>query len=56
VCFQYHDELLLYCKKEYKNQVSDILNLSMKQTNEEIKLNVEIGISVDWGLNYADCH
>ena len=56
VCFQYHDELLLYFKKEHKNQVADILNLSMKQTNEELNLNVSIGISIDFGLNYADCH
>lgn len=56
VCMQYHDELLLYCKKEYKNQVSDILNKSMEETNKEINLNVSIGISIDWGNNYADCH
>jgi len=56
VCLQYHDEILLYCKKEYKQQVSEILNQSMQEVNEEVNLNVSIGISVDVGNNYAECH
>ena len=56
VCMQYHDELLLWCRKELKDDVDFILKDAMEKTNEELKLNVEIGCSVDWGFNYAECH
>lgn len=56
VCMQYHDELLLICKKQFKDQVQKIMTDSIEEVNSEIGLNVDIGISVDWGNNYADCH
>lgn len=56
VVLQYHDELLTYCKKEDQEFVSDCLSKAIKKANEDIKLNVEIGISMDWGQNYGDCH
>ena len=56
VCMQYHDELLLVCKKHQKDQVEQILKQAMTDMNTEMGLNVDIGISVDWGINYAECH
>ena len=56
VVMQYHDELMLVCKKEQQEEVDSILKQAMKEVNEEINLNVEIGISVDWGENYASVH
>lgn len=56
ICFQYHDELLLYFKKEHKETVIQILKESMVEVNRKLNLNVTISISVDVGDNYADCH
>jgi hypothetical protein len=56
IVLQYHDEILLCCKREYKTQVEEILKQAMIETNKEIQLNVEIQVSVDWGNNYAECH
>lgn len=56
VVMQYHDELLIVCKSQYKDYVRNILYKAMEQTNDEVKLNVKIGISVDVGQNYAECH
>ena len=56
ICMQYHDELLLWCKVSDKEAVTKILHKAMVETNTEVNLNVEIGISVDWGTNYAECH
>lgn len=56
VIMQYHDELLLVCKKEEKDFVEKQLHLAMEDTNSEIKLNVDIHISTSWGNNYAECH
>lgn len=56
VIMQYHDELLLVCKKEDKIEVESIIKKAMEDTNDLIKLNVRIEVSVDWGKNYAECH
>jgi DNA polymerase I-like protein with 3'-5' exonuclease and polymerase domains len=56
ICLQYHDELLLVCHKNLKDQVNVQLMQAMKEMNDETGLNVEIGCSVDWGSNYAECH
>ena len=49
-------EILLYCKKEQAIKVKQILRESMQIVNTNLKLNVEIKISIDEGLNYAQCH
>lgn len=56
LCLQYHDEVLLYFKKEYLEEVEKILHESMDKVNQFLKLNVKINISVDIGNNYAECH
>lgn len=56
IALQYHDEILLVCKKELQEQVTSILHESMEIVNKALNLNVQIGISVDVGTNYAECH
>jgi len=56
VILQYHDELLIVCKKKYQKQVTEILYNSIKEVNEMLNLNVTIKISIDTGKNYAECH
>ena len=56
VILQYHDELLLVCKPDRKEFVEHSLKSAMEDTNQEVNLNVDIGISIDYGFNYAECH
>ena len=56
IALQYHDEVMFYFKKELKDQVEIIIHESMKEVNNILKLNVEIKVSVDFGINYADVH
>lgn len=56
VCMQYHDELLFVCKKGMKTQAESIIKDAIEGANKEVQLNVSLGCSIDWGLNYADCH
>jgi hypothetical protein len=56
VLMQYHDELMLICKKTDKDFVNKCLKEAMVKTNELLNLNVEITISIDWGYNYAEVH
>ena len=56
VVLQYHDEILLYFKTEMYETVRDTLQESMVEVNERLQLNVTVRISVDPGLDYAECH
>lgn len=56
IVMQYHDEGLTYFKKEYKEKVKKKLDEAVIDMNKELQLNVEIGISISFGDNYADCH
>ncbi len=56
IVMQYHDEGLTYFKKEYKEKVKEKLDEAVIAMNKELQLNVEIGISISFGNNYADCH
>lgn len=53
---QYHDEILIYLKITEKDKVKKILQDSIEEINSEIKLNVPLGISVDFGENYSMVH
>ena len=53
---QYHDEILLVCPVDIKARVEELLKESMVETNKDLNLNVEIGISVDFGKNYGQVH
>lgn len=53
---QYHDEILLYLEIIEKNKVEDILYKSIKEINNEIKLNVPLGISLSFGEDYSQVH
>jgi len=56
IVLQYHDEILLVCPKSLKVNLEKLLKEAMVETNKELNLNIEIGISVDFGNNYGECH
>lgn len=56
MCGQFHDELAFPVLKGNEENVRNILSNSIRLTNEELRLNVELGISIDFGDNYAEIH
>jgi DNA polymerase I-like protein with 3'-5' exonuclease and polymerase domains len=56
VSLQMHDEILFRLAEGSKEEISEKLKTSIAEVNEEIKLNVPLGISMDFGYNYAACH
>lgn len=56
LCGQFHDEICSWFREEGKDEVKGKLLESIKDTNEELKLNVELSISIDFGKNYAETH
>lgn len=56
ISLQMHDEILFNLNGLSKEQVNEKLNTAITKVNEEIKLNIPLGISADFGQNYAECH
>lgn len=53
---QFHDEIILEVKKGYQDQARDLVEWAIKVVNDEIKLNIPLGISVQFGEKYSDIH
>lgn len=56
ISLQMHDEILFRITPEEQDKIKINLKDAIKMVNEEIKLNVPLNISMDFGENYAACH
>ncbi len=56
IIMQYHDEILFVLKKSDKSIIESLLRDSINSANKELKLNVLIDISINFGNNYFECH
>ena len=54
--FQYHDEIAFYLKETEQEIVRKKLLDSIERVNNIVKLNVPLGVSVDFGKKYSDIH
>lgn len=53
---QYHDEVALYLKKDDREETKEKVLDSMEEVNKELKLNVPIKVSIDFGVKYSEIH
>ena len=53
---QMHDEILFSIKKRSKEEVERMLREAIEETNNFLKLNVPLNISIEFGDNYAEVH
>lgn len=56
VSLQYHDEQAFILKKGEEDRIRQIISESIKDVNDEVKLNVPLGCSVDFGKSYNLIH
>ena len=56
IALQYHDEVLFNVKKGYEEKVEQLIKQAIQQVNDRLKLNVTVGCSVQFGVNYAAVH
>lgn len=56
ICGQFHDEHVEPVLKEEKELHSIKLKNAIQWTNDELQLNVTLGISIDFGYSYKDIH
>lgn len=53
---QMHDEWIALIKKGKREKMTKHVANAMKKTNEELKLNRELGCDIQFGNNYAEIH
>ena len=53
---QFHDESINVVKKGDKNEHTNALQWAIEKLNEQLKLNVDLGIDIQYGQNYAEVH
>lgn len=53
---QFHDETINLVKEENKDKAKKVLRWAIDQTNKELKLNRELDIDIQFGINYAAIH
>lgn len=56
LCGQFHDEHIEPVHKTNLDVHRELLQAAIAETNEQLQLNVPLGISVDFGHSYADIH
>lgn len=55
-CGQWHDEELNLIKEDQQELNTNRLNKAIERTNEQLKLNVPLGIDIKYGSSYASVH
>lgn len=55
-CFQAHDEFVSCIKDTEVENTTSILNSSIQKTNNKLKLNVSLGVDIQYGRSYAEIH
>lgn len=53
---QFHDETLGFSKIGERDKTTKMLNKAIEKLNQDLKLNVDIGIDTQYGPNYASVH
>lgn len=56
IMIQYHDEIVFHLRVGEEDQVSAKLLEAIEAVNNSVKLNVPLGVSVDFGTSYAEIH
>jgi hypothetical protein len=53
---QFHDEIIVLTKEGDEDKTENIMNMAISNVNEEVNLNVDLGIDAQFGSTYADIH
>jgi hypothetical protein len=56
ISFQVHDELNANIWKIDVEEIKEIINNSIQKVNNELKLNIQIGCSIQTGFRYSEAH
>lgn len=52
----FHDEIVIMVKKGNREKCNALLQEAIKETNDKLKLNTTLGIGIQYGHRYSECH
>lgn len=53
---QFHDEVIVLTEEGDEDKVENVMNMAIDNVNQELQLNVPLGIDVQFGKTYAEIH
>ena len=53
---QFHDEVIVLTKEGDEDKVENIMNMAIDNVNQDLQLNVPLGVDAQFGRTYADIH
>lgn len=53
---QFHDEVILCIKEGAEEKCRQLLTNAIEQVNKELKLNINLGVDIQFGKRYSDIH
>jgi len=53
---QFHDEIIALVKEGDQIETAINMNYSIQELNEQLKLNVDLGVDAQFGKTYAEIH
>jgi hypothetical protein len=53
---QFHDEVIVLVKEGFEDWTKTQMEIAINATNDHVKLNVPLGIDVQFGSSYSDIH
>lgn len=53
---QFHDEIVLCVKEGFQDKATELLTRAIDKTNNELKLNRDLGIGIQFGYRYSEIH
>ncbi len=53
---QFHDELIALVRVGHRDRVTAHVKEAIRKVNEELRLNVQLGVGIDYGNNYGEIH
>ena len=53
---QFHDEAVWEIKKGHREDMEKIILSALDKTNNKLKLNVTLGVDIQFGQSYAEIH
>ena len=52
----FHDEIVLCIRRGFREKCSQLINWAINEVNNQLKLNRELGIDIQYGDRYSDIH
>lgn len=53
---QFHDEFILTVKEGYREEATKLIRWAIDKVNEELQLNKEMDVDIQFGKNYSEIH